>query len=94
MRKKKTPLLNQPTARAFSSNFATTGLYFAAALRDTTEQPKQQQQNRREEEFQLSEQPNKSQSVRAPSNSIEPMDNMLKVISVVQQIMTARWSCV
>lgn len=34
------------------------------------------------------EQQDIGQSVQVPSESIQPMDNMLKVISEVQQIMT------
>jgi hypothetical protein len=88
MRKKKTLRPTQPPRRAFSSNLTTPGLSFAAALRGPTEQPKQQHQQNRREEVQCSEQLNKGQSVQASPNTIEPMDNMLKVISVVQQIMT------
>jgi hypothetical protein len=88
MRKKKTLRPTQPPRRAFSLNLATPGLSFAAALRGPTEQPKQQQQQNWREEVQCSEQLNKGQSVQAPLNTTEPMDNMLKVISIVQQIMT------
>jgi hypothetical protein len=79
------------------SNLTTPGVSFAAALRDSTAQ--QQPQARQvpvsdpPAEVKLStptsgQQQNAGQSVRVPTVNCQPLDNMLRVVTVVQQIMT------
>jgi hypothetical protein len=81
----------------FSSARTTPGISFAAALRGSGEQQQQPQAN----QVPVATPPTKAkhnipapalqqtgQSVQAPSVSSHPFDNMLKVVIVVQQIMT------
>jgi hypothetical protein len=82
----------------FSSNHATPGVSFAAALRGSTAQ--QQQRQARQvpganppagEKLSTpapGEQQKAGQSVRAPTINGQPLDNMLRVVTAVQQIMT------
>jgi hypothetical protein len=82
----------------FSSNLTTPGASFAAALRGSTAQ-KQQPQTRQgpvadhpagiKLRTPASEQQQKAgQSVRAPTVNSQPLDNLLRVVIVVQRIMT------
>jgi hypothetical protein len=82
----------------FSSNLTTPGVSFVAALRGSTAQ--QQQPQARQvpvadptAEVKLStpasgQQQNAGQSVRARTVNSQPLDNMLRVVPVVQQIMS------
>jgi hypothetical protein len=80
------------------SNLTTLGVSFAAALRGSTAQQQQPQARQvpvadPSTEVKVStpasgQQQNVGQSVRAPTVSSQPLDNMLRVVTVVQQIMT------
>jgi hypothetical protein len=83
----------------FSSNLITPGVSFAAALRGSTAQQQQQPQTRKvpvadpPAQVKLStpasgQQQIAGQSVRARTVNSRPLDNMLRVVTVVQQIMT------
>jgi hypothetical protein len=80
--------------RVFSSTLATPGVSFAAALRGGRQQ---HQQPPAPEAPAIIEKSNSSaaapqqptgQSVAAPTANSPPLDNMLRVVTVVQQIMT------
>jgi hypothetical protein len=86
------------TGRVFS-NLTTPGVSFAAALRGSAAQQQQQPQARQSPvadppagvnlSTPASGRPqNAGQSVRAPTVSSQPLDNMLRVVTAVQQIMT------
>jgi hypothetical protein len=82
----------------FTSNYVTSGVSFAAALRNNaghqqeptpsqapvTSSPAEIKQNTPAP----AKQHKTGQSVRAPSVNSQPLDNMLRVVTVVQQIMT------
>jgi hypothetical protein len=82
----------------FSSNLTTPSVSFAAALRDSTAQQQQPQARHvpvadPSTEVKLStsasgQQQKEGQSVRAPTVNSQTFDNMLRVVTVVQQIMT------
>jgi hypothetical protein len=102
MRKRKpqsTP--NTATGRVFSSKRTTTGLSFAAALRSNTGEqqrplptqtadaaPAAMQQTRAAPPPLQHRLQNAGQSVQAPSENSASLDNMFRVATVVQQIMT------
>jgi hypothetical protein len=86
------------TGSVFSSNLTTPGVS-TAALRGSTAQQQQQPQARQvpvadpPAEIKLNtaasgQQQNAGQSVRAPSVNNQPLDNMLRVVTAGQQIMT------
>jgi hypothetical protein len=89
--------------RVFSSSYTTPGVSFAAARRGST-----QQQQPQALQVSMSERtPTKKQSVSAPAQlhqsgqsvraqntSSQPLDSMLQVVTVVQQITTDQWCCV
>jgi hypothetical protein len=86
------------TGRVYFSNITTPGVSFVAALRGGTAQ-KQQPQARQvpvadpPAQVKLStpasgQQQNAGQSVRGRTVNRKPLDNMLRVVTVVQQIMT------
>jgi hypothetical protein len=81
----------------FSSNLATPGVSFAAALRGNTAQQKQPQARQTPVAVPVagvnlctpsSGHQNAGQSVRASIVSNQPLDNILRVVTAVQQIMT------
>jgi hypothetical protein len=82
----------------FSSNLVTAGVSFAVALRGSTAQQQQPQARQvpvadpsTEVKFSTpasGQQQNAGQSVRAQTVNSQPLDNMLRVVTVVQQIMT------
>jgi hypothetical protein len=86
------------TGRVFSSHRITPGVSFAAALRGSAEQQQQTQAN----QVPVSSPPaagikdiptpalqhETGQSVQAPNVNSQPLDNMLRVVTVVRQIMT------
>jgi hypothetical protein len=86
------------TGRVFSSNITTPGMSFAAALRGSTEQ--QQRPQARKVPLAgpaAAEKPSvpvrvqhqeTGQSVRAPNANSQPLDNMLRAVTVVQHFMT------
>jgi hypothetical protein len=87
------------TGRVFYYNLTTPGVSFAAALRGSIAQQQQQPQARQvpvvdpPAEVKLStpvtgQQENTGPSVRAKTVNSEPLDNMLRVVTVVQQIRT------
>jgi hypothetical protein len=84
-----------PTGRVFSSTYATPGVSYAAALQNST-QPRQAskpiaarvEQPRLPAPAQQSPQQPTGQSVQAASVNSASLDNMFRVASVVQQIMT------
>jgi hypothetical protein len=95
MRKKFQGNRKTTTTRMFSSNFTTPTVSFAAALQGISEQDKRY--NLCQEEVPVTnkhegtkkEQMHETdQSVRAPTVSSLPLDNMYKVATVVQQSMT------
>jgi uncharacterized membrane protein YcgQ (UPF0703/DUF1980 family) len=76
----------------FSSNLALPGVSFAAALRGSTAK-EQQMQTDTSAGVKLSNQAsgnqqNTGQSVRAPTVSSQTLDNMLSVVTALEQIMT------
>jgi hypothetical protein len=89
------------TGRVFSSNRTTAGVSFAAALRGGAAQRDQQSQSQARQPP-VADPPagakhnapapgchqNSGQSVRAPTVSRQPLDNMLRVVTAVQQILT------
>jgi hypothetical protein len=82
----------------FSSNYTTPGLSFAAALQNNAEQQQQLQPRRvpvagppaveTPNAPASVRQQNAGQSVPTPDVNSLPLDNMFRVVSVVQQIMT------
>jgi hypothetical protein len=82
----------------FSSNLTTPGVSFAAALRGSTAQQQQPQARQvpvadPSTEVKLStpasgQQQNVGESVRARTVNSQPLDNMLRVVTVVQRIMS------
>jgi hypothetical protein len=102
MRKSKSQRTPKTTmGRAFSSNYTTLGLSFAAALRNNEKQQKRPHPRqvtvpgpatmkypRVPAPLQHHQQQETDQSVRAPTVNISSMNDMFKVSTVVQQIMT------
>jgi hypothetical protein len=86
------------TGKMFTSNYVTSGVFFVAALRNNAghqQQPTPSQTpetSPRAEIKQSTSAPGKQhkrgQSVLAPSVNGQPLDNILRVVTVVQQIMT------
>jgi hypothetical protein len=86
------------SGKLFSSNFTTPSISFAAAFRGSTAQ--QQQPKARQAPVAVPiagvesstpaprEQQISGQSVRTPTVNSQPLDNMLSVVTAVQQIMT------
>jgi hypothetical protein len=81
----------------FSSNIITPGVSFAAALRGSGDQQQQPQANQvpvaptpttGRQNIRAPTLQQTGQSVQAPLLNSQPVDNMLKVVTVVQQIMT------
>jgi hypothetical protein len=89
---------NNTSGRVFSSNYTTPGLSFAAALRNNAEQLKQPHPQqvpvagpaavRKTNTPTPVQQLDAGQSVPAPDVNSLPLDNMFRVVTVVQQIMT------
>jgi hypothetical protein len=93
MRKKKpqgTP--NTTNGRVFAAKFINPSVSFAATLRGHTDQKTNKEENRsaskRDFVHPNTKQQETGQSVPAPSVSSEPEDNMMRVVTVVWQIMT------
>jgi hypothetical protein len=81
----------------FSSNSITPGVSFAAALRGSAEQQQQPKTNQVPVTSPArgikhipapALQQETGQSVKAPNVNSQPLDNMLRVVTAVQQIMT------
>jgi hypothetical protein len=82
----------------YSSNYTKPGLSFAAALRNSDEQQQQHHQQRASVAGPIpvgkrsvpdpARQKDAGQSVTATNVNSQPLDNMLRVVTVVQQIMT------
>jgi hypothetical protein len=83
---------NELTGNRFSGSRVTPGQSFAAVLRGNTQQPQQQQLQpaERSGDQRRSQQNNQQtgQSVQAPSVNSSSLDDMFKVATIVQQIMT------
>jgi hypothetical protein len=88
------------TGRVFSTKLTTLGVFFAAAIKGKIEEQRQLPARKvlvaapaRMEPrtpaplLQQNEQPT-SQSVWAPNVNSQPLDNILRVVTVVQQVMT------
>jgi hypothetical protein len=98
LRKKKAQRAPQPaTGRLFSASYATPGVTYAAALQNSTQpQPRQAtkpapagvEQPRVPPQAQQRLQNHTGQSAQASNVSSASLDNMFKVATVVQQIMT------
>jgi hypothetical protein len=92
LRVKKSQATLKTAARVFTSNFATPALSFAAALRGekSTTPPIQQAAERPAKSQPTTPRPQQEtgQSVQAPNVSGLPLDNMVRVVSAVQQIIT------
>jgi hypothetical protein len=100
LQKKKTQRTpNTTTGRVFSSNLTMPGVSFVVALRGSTAQEQDPQacqvpvadpvtgiQSRKPAPGQ--QQQTSGQSVRVQNVNSQPLDNMLRVVTVVQQIMT------
>jgi hypothetical protein len=86
------------TGRVFSSNLTRPGVSFAAVLQGSTAQQQQPQARQvpvanspagvKLSTLASGEQQKAGQSVRAPTVNSQPLDNMLRVVTAVQQIMT------
>jgi hypothetical protein len=82
----------------FSSNLITPGVSFLGALRRSAEQQPQLKANhvpvasppttRKQNILAPALQQETGQSVQVPSVNSQPLDNMLKAVTVIQQIMT------
>jgi hypothetical protein len=91
------------TGRVFSSNHTTPGLSVGAAVRktaETTQQPPSRQPavagRSTKEQLQSSSFPTQQetgQSVQASSANVSHLDNMIRMVTAVQQIMTVQWCC-
>jgi hypothetical protein len=93
-------LLRLQREGCFSTNLATPGLSFAAALRGSIEQQQRSQthhvavtdpatvEKRVPEPLRQHEQQATGQSVGAPNVNSSPLDNMLRIVTVVQQFVT------
>jgi hypothetical protein len=75
----------------FSSVLTTPGVSFAAALRGSTEQQHPQARQTRPEKRSVptpAPQQKTGQSVQTQHVNSQPLDNILRIVTVVQQIMT------
>jgi hypothetical protein len=93
LRVKKSRATPKTAARMFTSNFATPMLSFAAALRgekSTATPPIQRAAERPAKAQPTTPRPQQEtgKPIQAPSVSGLPLDNMVRVVSAVQQIMT------
>jgi hypothetical protein len=79
------------TGRVFTTKFINPRVPFAAALQGQTEQNTKEEENgiasRRDSVHPNTTEQQTGQSVPAPSVSNEPDDNMVRVVTVVRQIM-------
>jgi hypothetical protein len=94
---------NTTMRRVFSSALTTADVSFAAALRGTREQQKRPQARKVPVAVPTAAeilwvtaavQQQETHSVQAPHVNSQPLDNTLRVVIVVQQIMRAQWCCV